>query len=315
MRAIFVGAVCAVLAACNSGGGTPAPSPTPTATPSPTPTPATLLTLTSDQVFATASARVMNPYGPDFTYVPSSSLDSYGNTITFNYGVTGNYAINGDDTNPPAFPASSLVAGSDPVFASYNVSPTGDSNLLTLFRPGSANTRLALSYASYGILDDMRFFSSHYNRHYYRSFAYGLAAPLSGVPSTGNLAFASSVDGYWARLRTIDPINGYIALRLSGPVTMSVDYAARTVSLSMQLSGTDNNAGGLGTVALGTVQGTGNFSATSNTISGTLTGAGFTGSFSGSLFGPQATELGLAFRVTSTSPSQQDVAGVVVGKR
>ncbi|MBV1688710.1 transferrin-binding protein-like solute binding protein [Novosphingobium sp. G106] len=278
----------------------------------------------ASQTFPAASGRVYRPErGGSVGAVPSSTFDAYGSGITLAYDAgAGSYTVN-DATNPPAFLPAQQTENTSAfrTFANSNAASAGTYKL-TLFNPGAGNTTLALSFVSYGLLESTQQISTTNADIYYRPFIFGLQTPTSGIPTTGTVNYTSVVDGYWVRRRSLVTLTqGYADLRLSGTATFSIDYVTRTVTVSLQLDGTDllptSISGSLGTINLGTFTGTSTIATGTSTFSGTLAGNGFSGTFSGALFGSSASEAGLAFRIDdgdANPSSRQHVAGVVVGK-
>jgi hypothetical protein len=278
--------------------------------------------LVASQTFPVASGRVYRPErGGSVGAVPDSTFDAYGSGITLAYDAAGSsYTVN-DATNPPAFFPAQQTANTA-AFRTFANSNGPGSYKLILFNPGAGNTTLPLSFVSYGLLESVQQISTTNADIFHRPFIFGLQTPTSGIPTTGTVNYTSAVDGYWVRLRSLTTFTqGYADLRLSGTATFSVNYATRTVTVSLQLDGTDllptSTSGSLGTINLGTFTGTGTIATGASTFSGTLTGNGFSGPFSGALFGSSASEAGLAFRIddgNANPAARQHVAGVVVGK-
>lgn len=203
--------------------------------------------------------------------VVGAALDSY---------VVGNKALTSANLVP---------AESNDRFATYRTSDAAGTTTTRVYRVGSGNAELQLSYASLAISDFVA--QNANNLRISDTFAFGLPTLASALPRTGAGSYRGVAYG-----------SGYIAgasndaYSLRGTSSLDFDWAQATFEGGLALiavkesTGTLETLGGL-SFASGTLnRGTAGFS---STISG---GAGVSGNLIGSFFGPTGQELGAAFR-------------------
>jgi len=294
-----------------NGGGSTGSSGTSTST--------MLTDLRTSQVFEAASAQVYIPErGGSVGTSPRASFAAFGMAPSVTYdAAAGSYSFN-DSPSIPAFSVGNQTS-SDASFRNFTASDSAGSYTLMLFQPGTTNPRAGLSYASYGLLYSSLAAGTSNSDDYRRSFVYGFPTAASDVPRSGVATYSGTVDGYWVRLRSPTTFTqGYATFRISGTQSFTVDFTTGTVTVNLTLSGTDlRTTASLGTVDLGTFTGTGTIGS-GNRLSGTISGAGFTAQFSGSLYGPGAAETAISFEGDdgSAAPaSRQYIGGIVIGRK
>jgi hypothetical protein len=190
-----------------------------------------------------------------------------------------------------------IVAG-DANFTTFrraNGTSGARSDELRLFVPGTNNTKLALSYTSYGSLHIGGNPSQIYpdTRPYY--FVIGTRSPV--IPASGKATYSGIVDG----------ISSGGVTRISGTSTLIADLLSDTVKLNLDLKFTTNpvvTSSGLPPLAL---SGQGFFDrAQDGFIYGSLassTGAIQSGIFNGGFYGPNREEFGITFSTRSAGAS------------
>lgn len=201
--------------------------------------------------------------------------------------------------------ADRVAAESNARFTTYRVTAPGGTTTWRRYNGGSGNDQLALSYASFALLD----FAGSDGTRGERAFLFGLATPAQGLPRTGTGVFQSVV--YGAAVGT--GATGQDRFTLGGTAQVNVDWAASAFTASFDINATNLrtslSASLPATMASGSADRSGLF--------GSLSG-GATGFFSGRFFGPDARELGATFGVsTSATPSLPALTGhaVLVGTR
>lgn len=205
-------------------------------------------------------------------------------------------------------------------FTSYIVAdpsdPTNTSKNLTvsLFKVGPANSALNLTYASYGYYVFNGVDGTHATSNY-DAFLYGVATPLSAIPTTGSATYAGLVDGLYT-----DPNGTY---RIAGSSALTANFAAQSLGTSLTFTGANTAAGGPA-LSTQTFNGTGNFATTYQNVAqfrgsmSSATVAGLSGGFAGNFYGPHAEEFGYTFTLgngTTSANSTVFASGVALGKR
>lgn len=305
----------------------PIPSPTPTPTPTSSPTPAPTPTPAGTSTLGTAPAAYTCP-GPDTqfdrTFTTANTLLQYSN-----YGAVNLYKAV-DPTLAEAFSYANasqrytIRVTSNPLYSDVDESTSfgpGDvdstkSNARTLvysrrcypgigrtsyyqtlevFRSGSTNDLLALTYASFGLytfaVSDM---SGNTNDRRY--FAFGEKTAAANLPRSGVVTYNGVVSGRATRQKVFDgPVYA-----ISGTVQITVDFVAQSFSGTLTLKATalsnlEQNAGNSYDLTIPLTQ-TGGASLTQ------LIGSAGAGSFAGFLAGPAGEELGGSFSLQVPDP-------------
>jgi hypothetical protein len=139
-----------------------------------------------------------------------------------------------------------------------------------------------------------------------------LGVPTSNLdmPTSGTASYNGFVDGLWS--------DGLTSRRLFGSTaTMAVDFSTGNLSTTLALTGRDNPFGDFlisPATYLGTFSGSGTIASNWNSFSGAFTPQdGWTGSFAGSFYGPQAGEYGYVFGLSNSNGGA--ASGSVVGER
>jgi hypothetical protein len=182
----------------------------------------------------------------------------------------------------------------------------GNSEDLQLLKKSSTNSRIHLSYLTYGL------YSGSWGPQSARQFNIGVfvigqETAATSMPRTGSGNYSGIVDGYASV--------GGMGYRLLGSTgTLTASFASGTIATTLSLRGnSDFLTGTLGSVQnFGTLNGTGTIAGGTSSYSGTLTGLGMNGQFAGGFYGPVANETGYAF---SASGGSDTIAGVFVGKQ
>ena len=177
---------------------------------------------------------------------------------------------------------------------------------LQLLKNSVTNSRIQLSYLTYGLYSDAG--GPQAARQFDTGvFVIGQETSAASMPRTGSGTYSGIVDGYASVGGA-----GYRLLGSSG--TVSADFVSGTIATTLSLRGnSDFLTGTLGSFQqLGTLAGTGTIASGTSNYSGSLTGFGMNGQFAGGFFGPAANETGYSF---SASGGTGAIAGVFVGKQ
>jgi hypothetical protein len=132
------------------------------------------------------------------------------------------------------------------------------------------------------------------------AFAVGVPSTEAQVPTKGTATFSGSATG----LVSVDAAGSDYSF--SGTATLNADFSAKTItggitSITTKTLGSVVTTGTMNDITLssGTISGTGfSGTATAGTTAGTLNITGATGTFSGSFYGPSATEAAGSFALT-----------------
>lgn len=266
--------------------------------------------MTVSETFAATGSRLALSVAADGTISGTSvSPNGFADGVSLAFdAATGGYTVrDASGTTATFLPATKSPADSNAVVTSYNVRSGNRTDQLVLFNPGSGNTKLALTYTSYGAwqrrTDDPT--TADVARQY---FVHGVRQSAT-QPSTGSASYTTIVDGLW--------LTGGSAYNLGGSGTVNANFSALTLSTSMNVVGTSLD--GQQALQLGSFNGSGTIAALGGGFSGNLAHQGtaddggvYSGGFAGAFFGPQGQEVGYTFSLTS--PGGGVAAGAVVGK-
>jgi hypothetical protein len=295
LRSLFVAGTlllaATMLSGCASGGGgglvacTPAPPPTPPPPPPPPP----------PQSPASASATPVAMNGPP----PQVRGPWRDNSFTVAHDAVNDVYVlttQGHDGGLTAAQATlgplDLVAGPEPSNFSYYrpaATPLSAPPVLTLLRNAPDNTRIVLSYLSYGIWN--------VDASHALAFLTGSETSSADVPRTGSATYHGVVDGFFGGSRLLGS---------TGALTADFATGAVTTTLSLHANGLSGSLSGTGTIGAGT-------SRFDGLLTGTLAGNDAGGHFLGGFYGPGASEAGYAF--VAADDWIENVAGVFVGGR
>lgn len=271
----------------------------------------TLLNLTGPQLFYTQEALLDytsfdagsggTPYARTTTMVSQFNQQ---NSDTFTYGP------GRSDLPGGSFTATSLVASTDPNFKTYKKTFNGQDVTLELFRPGPANTELALTYASFG-----RWSSSAKNGVVTNSdkvnFVYGLETPAGLLSARTGSAHYNGVAYGAAANETTDA-----HWDVHGTSTFDVNFSNQRYSGALSLGGT--TVGGSSQVDFGTFTFANQLSATTAESQASLLQNGTNvGMLSSRFFGPNGDEIGGPFTLNVVDPGgvgRAAIAGIAIAK-
>jgi hypothetical protein len=305
--AAFAGSVCAacLLSACG-GGGTQSVNSAPTPTPTPTGgTNSTLSNLQFSQTFEglgtinrfTAAANT----GATSNRQPLSS-----GPVQVRYdAASGAYTITTTTLPNVTFaPADRSTTDSTPVISAYSKTAGTKTDNLALFNPGTGNTQLALTYASYGGWQSTtpNGTSTDVSTTY---FVYGIKTAPSDLPTSGSASYQTTLDGVFAG-------NGGV-YTLSGNSAIIADFAAGTIDFSM--SPTGRNIVDSSSKAFGSLLGSGTIASGTTGFTGTSDAAsmnGYSATLAGQFYGPQGAEVGATFQLTGADGQG---GGIIIGKK
>ena len=328
-------AVVLVVAGCSGGddGATPTPTPTSTASPSPSPTAAptySALPLATAAEFFTVSAALS--YTGDATAGPvtlgAAGTDGFSNRVRLALQSTATTAATTETVVREASEESRFTgadlqtvpaAGVTEYIYRESTAPTtaGAFTQLELYNntirnpatpdtapEGYLTTFKRSSYAAWWRGDS----TAGAKRITYGTFGYPTLA--SDLPTTGTATYTTTVAGR----AVISPVAGASSVdKLTGTVTVSINYATGLVTVTMDLSRVTTG----GNVAYGTFTGTGAIPVGSTQFTGSF-GPGSTvgGTFQGVAYGSQAAELGISFALSgAVAAGDSRAVGVVLAKK
>jgi hypothetical protein len=313
------------LASC-SGSDDPTPTPTPTATPTPTPTASptyAAFPLTAGATFNTINASTSYTGDPAGAVVLGASATETGmsNRVTVatnNAIATATYAINefGEESR---FVNANVTTAPTPtvtefVFRTTDTATAGkfsqleflNNTISTETRTNNTNLQLTnVSYANWWRGD------STTGAKRITTTVFGYQTAIVDMPKTGTQAYTSTVVG------RLVGVNGGVTTvsRISGTVTVSVNFSTSVVDISLTLDQTPE--GGGATTAYGTFTAQGGISAGQNQFGASFSNSTtLAGTFTGGFFGSQGKEIGIAFAANGTvGGGNQRLVGVIVGKK
>lgn len=221
--------------------------------------------------------------------------------------ATGAYTVREVGGGSATFlPSTKNPSASDATVSVYNQATGNRTDQLVLFNPGAGNTKMALSYVSYGIWQQVTDNGATVGA-VQQFLLYGIRQ-ASNQPSTGSASYSTLVDGFWH--------NADGVYSLKGQSSFTADFSAKTVTTTLDLIGT--KVGTSQEKGLGLFNGTGTIAALGGGFSGTFTQQGadnfgntYSGGFDGAFFGPQGQEVGYTFTLSGSGGA---AVGAVVGK-
>jgi hypothetical protein len=224
--------------------------------------------------------------------------------LKFDYDAsTGNYLVWGEQYGPAdSNPCDGCENGNFRFFDP--VSGWGDT--LIVLTNSSNNSRIVLSYLSYGLYIPVNG-PGVFNQPEVIAFIFGTETPAGNMPRTGSATYQGIVDGV--------AFDGAAALQqgLRGSTgSLTANFATGGVSTSLSLRAPDFTGAltGGGTIGAGT-------SHFDGSLTGALNGTAATGSFLGGFYGPNAAEAGYVFNAATGTPANPGIGavGAFVGKQ
>ncbi|QDX26316.1 transferrin-binding protein-like solute binding protein [Sphingomonas suaedae] len=329
-RSVLIASTAVALTVAGCGGGddpspTPTPSPTSTVTPTPSPVSYSSLPLTTAAEVYTVSAATS--FTGDASAGPvtlgTAGTDAFSNRVrlALQSSVTSAQTaetVVRENTEESRFTGADLLVVPAPAVTEYvyreSTAPTtagafSQLELLNNTISGQVTSDIALALSRVSYAGWWRGASTTGTKRItYGTFGYPTV--ISDMPTTGTVNYTMRVAGR----AVVSPAAGASAVdKLTGTVTLSINYATGLVSLSMDLSRV--TAGG--NVAYGTFTGTGAIAVGNNQFTGSF-GPGSTagGTFQGLAYGPQAAEMGISFAISgAVAGGDSRAVGVLVGKK
>jgi hypothetical protein len=212
--------------------------------------------------------------------------------------AAGTYVVRdtGSLTTTATFGPSNLVSSSGN-FSTYGP-PT---NRFRRLNQSPSNTLIALTYVDYG--QWRRTSTAHGTTSVNDTYlVWGSRTPNASIPRTGTASYSTIVDG------TFVNTNG--AYSVSGSGGLTANFGSASISYNATATGTKEV--GSGTIAFGTMTGSGSIAFRSGTFNGigTPDAEGYRMDINGNFFGPSANEVGGVFRLTGHGGQGQ---GSIVG--
>ncbi len=210
------------------------------------------------------------------------------------------------------FAASDQITDGRPNYITYSKVVNGVTTTLSLFRPGSANTELALTYAGFGSWTGGA--ASGYDPfdgHIY--FTYGIVTPRDLLSRrTGTASYAGVAHGVGAA-------NDGTLYDVAGSSRFGVDFGAQNFNGSLQLSASRAGGGSardLGGWTFADRLSSGQMITTS--LTGPAGSTGALGTISPQFYGPDGEEIGATFSLqtgTQGAANTLAIVGATVAKR
>ena len=317
------------LAGCSGGDDDASPTPTPTSTPTPTPTASPTYVsfpLTAATEFITINAATSytgDPAGAVTLGVAGTEMRSERVRLalqpTPSATPTTNVTVVRENTEEGRFDASDLQtppSASVPEFVyRESTAPTtpgafSQAEFLnnTIKDAVTSDAGLALTRVSY--VNWWRGDSTAGTKRLTYS-VFGYPTVLSDMPKTGTQAYASRVVG-----RLVSVAGGATSIvRVSGTVTVSVNFATGLVDVTLAL--TTLPPGGGAAVPYANISAQGAIAVGNNQFTGSFTsGSPLTGTIAGGFFGSQGENIGITFAGSGTlGGAEQRLIGEIIGKK
>ena len=298
-------------------GSAPAPTPPPGKTPiSQQTAPPTLPAVTTGTLvdalstsadFRTGSTEVIYDVAAQTVQSRNKAYSSTGSIRVYFDAPSEKYIVSNIIGTAHRFP-DGYNSASGPPFAAYGQNATDGVRRLSILTPSPLNSKIALTYTSYGVWQfdssDRSNIDPQINDNHY--FYFGIPTPADGMPRTGSGNYTGVAQGV-----LFDPRAIY---NLDGSMTLGANFATGAIGTTLTLSGTNTTNGLL--IIIPVLNGTAAIGAGTNSFLGTLTtiGNSFVGSLQGAFFGPTAQEIGYSFAINSPDLTRVG-GGVAVGKR
>lgn len=315
------------LASCSGGDDDPTPTPSPTSTATPTPTPTASPTYAA---FPLAAAAQFNTINAAMSYtgdpaagavslgtVSTETLSSRVSLATSNAIATATYVVNeaGEESrfvnaNVTVQPAPAVT---EFVFRTDDTATAGKFSQLeflnnTIPSQVTSNTALQLTNVSY-----MNWWrgDSTTGAKRFTTGVFGYNTVSTDLPTTGTQAYTATVTG---RLVSVAGTTTTVT-RVSGTVTLSVNFATSLIDVTMNL--TTPGTGGGAPVPYGTFTAQASWATKSTLFNGSfLQGSPLNGTVTGGFYGSQAKEIGLTFAASGVfNGANQRLVGNIVGKK
>lgn len=222
------------------------------------------------------------------------------------------FAPGESDFSNATFAASDQIADGRANYITYQKVVNGVTTTLSLFRPGAANSELALTYAGFGSWAGgaAEGYSAFDGRVY---FTYGITTPRDLLSRrTGTASYAGVAHG-------IGATNDGTLYDVNGSSRFAVDFGAQNFNGSLQLSATATGGG--------SARDLGNWTFSNNLSYGQMVNSdlvapsgatGALGTISPQFYGPDGEEIAAAFSLqtgTQGAPDTLAIVGATVAKR
>jgi len=307
----LLGNLCAAAAAllvvgCG-GGGTRIVSTPPAPPAPPAVTYASFGSLTSDQLVPLTGVALSRT---DTTTATTSTTGATtidarpfsGDSLSISYNASTNgYTVRDGANSQPFVPADirSDFTFNGPAFVNYARGVgTATEDYLSIYRPAGGGGDVALTYTTLAQWIRIAHSSTGTTSTAQTDAVWavgGFATLASDMPRTGTASYSGPLRGIY--------VQGTTLANVSGLAQLAADFGAGTVRADLTL-----NRSGFSTLLVG-----GNGTISSARFAGNLAGSGFTGTFDGGFFGPQAAEMGFSFIMSDATG--QRIAGVGGGRR
>ena len=275
----------ALVSACGGGGGgglagTPPP---------PAASYTKIVDMTGDRTFQTGG--IQYNAGGGFS---NASTQAFGSGVTVAYtAASDSYRLTAPDGSTVTFAPSDAQAP-----------PAGTTSQVWVKTSGTLREQLYLTVPtisgvplSYTLLGSWGHIDNGVST--FRLAVGGAQTLASDMPKTGTATYSTATSGS----AFTSGVTGSLVLAGNSTATFSANFGTGAISTSLTLAGTPSIGGGSTVTSLGTFNGTGTIASNGPGFTGTLSGTGATGIFSGAFFGPKALEMGYDWALSGANIS------------
>lgn len=269
-----------------------------TITPPPAGTYTPLADLTGDRTFQSAGVQ----YNTAPSGISGGTSQNFGNGVTIAYtAATDSYLLAAPSGASFNFTPAMVQPPSAPNQLTWvNVTGTQRNQLLQIVPTSSSGVPF-----SYTVLGSWGQFDTTTNLGTIRLAVGGVPTLGTDMPRTGSATYSAGTGGTIVSSGTVYNLQG------NSTMNFAANFADNSVTLALFLAGIPANTNVGPAINFGPFNGFGSISANTSSFSGTLSGTGATGLFSGAFFGPQAQEMGMAWYLNGATISGAGLAAGV----
>lgn len=265
----------------------------------------TLTNLVTSELFYSQEAALTIYYTPGGTNQASTTIM----TSQFTDQTSGNlqYSPGRSDLLGGAYTVAYQVPSSDPNFISYKKTVNGQDTYLDVFKTGTGNTKLALTYMSFGRWSSTQTSGANSQLDQVH-FVYGLETPARLLSArTGMARYNGLVYGAGATQSTSTRYD------VTGTALFDVNFTNQTYSGALQLNG--KPVGNGGSVNFGSLDFSGSLATwTAGTAVDLMQGEQNVGVLTTRFYGPNGEEIGGPFEAHLPSADTTHIAGIAIAK-
>jgi hypothetical protein len=265
-------------------------------------------TITQDQGayltnIANGSGSITNSTSTGFTFTASN----LGEGLTYSNGETDSVALTSGTAPQPSMNGPytfdpSILYPSDMTY--YSGTSTTDGSAVSVY---DYSKTFDLQYVSFGRYEAL---SADGSYTYTGVYVSGVQTPMAEMPSSGYAAYSGGTTGY---VGTEDSMANGTANPFIGTITLTADFAHKTISGSLSNLTTGNNAS-INNITLASTSISGNgFSGSASTSgsNGDIDTSGLSGTYSGNFYGPGAQEVGGNYNLSGSNATYVNGISVI----